>query len=82
MSLRTIDPRDMNAMEWTAATTLNLERFGSVPQLFRDDAWRDWVVAVIGLTTISGVVLPDPYDFPDWTSWALRFNEIMDSWSG
>ena len=27
-----IDPRDMTAKEWTAAVTLDLEQFGSVPQ--------------------------------------------------
>lgn len=79
--MRTIDPRDMGVLEWTAAQALDLEQFGSIPQLHNATAWRDWALAVIGLASIGGVVLPDPYDFPDWRSWAIRFNEIMDSWS-
>ncbi len=29
--VRTIDPRGMDVMQWTAAVTLDLEQFGSVP---------------------------------------------------
>lgn len=77
-----IDPRDMTVQDWTAAVTLDLEQFGSVPQLWDETRWRDWATAVIGMSAISGVVLPDPSGFLHWSEWAARFNEIMDGWSG
>lgn len=77
-----IDPRDMTVQEWTAAVTLDLEQFGSVPQLLDATRWHDWAATVVGTSAISGVVLPDPYSFVDWSDWAMRFNEIMDGWAG
>lgn len=77
-----IDPRVMTAQEWTAAVTLDLEQFGSVPQLLDVNQWHAWAATVVGMSAISGVVLPDPYDFTDWNEWATRFNEIMDGWHG
>lgn len=80
--VRTIDPREMTAEQWTAAVTLDLEQFGSMPQLLDSNRWQDWAATVVGTSAISGVVLPDPYSFPTWSDWAMRFNEIMDSWNG
>lgn len=76
-----IDPREMTVEQWTAAMTLDLEQFGSVPQLLDRNRWQDWAATVVGMSAISGVVLPDPYSFREWSEWASRFNEIMDGWS-
>lgn len=76
-----IDSREMTVREWTAALTLDLEQFGSVPQLLDANRWQDWAATVVGMSAISGVVLPDPYSFTAWSEWATRFNEIMDGWS-
>lgn len=77
-----IDPRDMTAQGWTAAVTLDLEQFGSVPQLLDPARWHDWAAAVVGMSAISGVVLPDPYGFVEWTDWAMAYNDVMQSWAG
>lgn len=77
-----IDPREHTAQSWTAAVTLDLEQFGSVPQLLDGAGWQDWAATIIGMSAISGVVLPDPYGFTDWSEWAMRFNEIMGGWHG
>ena len=81
MSLQAIDPRDMGVREWTDAMALGLEQYGSVPQLIDPSRWHEWAAAVVGMSPISGVALPTPYDFVDWREWAMRFNEIMESWS-
>jgi len=76
-----IDPRQTTVDAWTAAVTLDLEQFGSVPQLLHRDRWQEWAAAVVGMSAISGVVLPNPYDFAAWDEWATRFNDIMAGWS-
>lgn len=71
----------MTVQQWTAAVTLDLEQFGSIPQLLDPKRWQEWAAVVIGLPAISGVVLPDPYSFVDWSEWATQFNDIMMGWS-
>lgn len=80
-SVGRIDPRYMTVQDWTAAVAIDLEEFGSVPQLLNPAAWQDWAATVVGMSAISGVVLPNPYDFASWGDWATRFNDIMTGWS-
>lgn len=76
--IRTIDQRDMGVQEWTAASTLGLQTFGPIPVLLDDNQWQSWGAAVLGLASLSGVVLPDPYTFDDWREWANNFNAVLD----
>lgn len=77
---RTIGTENLNVLEWTAAAALDLEKFGNIPTLLHPSNWREWGAAVAGLASISGVVLPDPYAFDDWSVWANNFNAVLDGW--
>ena len=74
-----LDPRGMTPMEWTNAYHIDLERFGFIPALQSNDRWQDWGSALSLLASLSGIILPNPYEFSDWQEWAQRFNEILGS---
>lgn len=73
----TVDPKGMTAREWTAASTINLERFGSIPALQKDEDWRGWGAVLAVFASLSGIVIPNPYDFAAFEDWAQRFNEAL-----
>ena len=73
----TIDPRGMKATDWTAAMHINLERFGSIPALQNDKNWQDWGASISQLSSLSGTVIPSPYDFSAFEDWAQRLNETL-----
>ncbi len=73
----TIDPLGMTAMEWTAASTINLERFGTLPALHKDEDWRGWGAVLSIFASLSGINIPNPYDFANWQEWAQRLNEVL-----
>lgn len=72
-----VDPRGMTAKEWTAASTINLERFGAIPALHNDDDWQDWGAVLSGFASLSGINVPNPFSFTNWQEWAERFNEVL-----
>lgn len=76
--METISPLSLDAKEWTDHMTPILERFGSIPHLANATNWRDWGAAVISMASLSGIVLPSPYDFVAFEEWAQRFNDVLD----
>ena len=74
-----IDPRGMTPMEWTQAYSIDLERFGSVPNLQSNEGWQGWGSALSLLASLSGIILPNPYEYSDWQEWAQRLNETLGS---
>ena len=75
----TVDPIGMDPMGWTAASNIDLERFGFIPVLQSNEKWQDWGAEVSRLASISGIVIPNPYEFSDWQEWARRLNEVLGS---
>ncbi len=73
----TVDPRGMKASQWAAASTINLDRFGSVPAMHNDGDWRSWGASVSTLGALSGINVPNPYDFSAFEEWAQRFNQSL-----
>lgn len=80
--MNTINPWGMTAKEWTDAMTTTFDFFGSLPKIEAEEAWRDWATTLMSMVSIPSVVLPDPAAYADWKTWAERFNELMDGWSG
>ena len=74
-----IDPKGLTVTEWTDYVGSDLWEFGQVPKLLDPKNWQDWGASVLGMTSISGINLPNPYNFTNWQEWAMRFNEIIDS---
>jgi len=66
-------------MQWTDYTAENLWSWGTIPKLLDPARWQEWGAAVLGLGTLSGINLPNPYNFSDWQEWAQRFNQTFDS---
>ena len=75
----TIDPDGMDPLSWTAAMNIDLERFGFIPMLQDANKWQDWGAEVSKFASLSGIVVPNPYEFADWQEWARRFNETLGS---
>jgi hypothetical protein len=75
---RTIGTDGLNVQEWTAATAMDLETFGNIPTLLNPSNWREWAFAVIGLASLSGIVLPNPNSFDEWRDWANNFNAVLE----
>jgi len=74
-----INPINMKPVEWTAAMQIELDRFGILPAINKDEDWRLWGRTALLLPSIDGIVLPNPDEFQDFQSWAKRFVEIMAS---
>ena len=74
-----VNPDGMTAMEWTAAMHINLERFGAIPILQNDKNWQDWGASISSLSSLNGMVIPNPYEFNDFQGWAQRLNETLSA---
>lgn len=79
MTILTIDPRDMDVMSWTAQMAINLDAVGPIQTLLAPNRWQDWGAHLLAIASLSGILIPDPYQFDDWREWAMRTNEGLDS---
>jgi len=77
--LSTIDPVNMTAKEWTDAMHINLGSFGLIPSINREEEWQGWGANLSHLSSLSGMVVPNPYEFSNWQDWARRFNESLSA---
>jgi hypothetical protein len=73
-SIVTVDPRFMTVKNWTALTGSMLRRYGFVPQLMEDEAWRAWGETVIEIPAIAALTPPVPKRFVDWRDFAYSLN--------
>lgn len=74
MSVWTIDPFGMTAIQWADAMALNIEQFGNLGRLENEEQWRAWAEQLLNLPGISGSIVPDPYAFESWQVWAAELN--------
>lgn len=72
MSVEIIDPAYLTAQQWTDFMTPNLEQFGNIGRLGREEEWRLWGAQLLNVPALSGNIVPDPYLFDDWRTWAQR----------
>lgn len=72
MSIQPIDPSYMTVKQWADFMVPVLEPFGNLGRLDRDEHWRDWAAQLLTLPKLSGSIVPDPYQFEDWRTWAVR----------
>lgn len=72
MSINVVNPVYMDAVEWTSAMTPALERFGNLARIDREDDWRHWGLVLLNNAGTSGNIVPNPYLFDDWRTWAQR----------
>lgn len=77
MSLLT-DPRFHSLQNWADYTVLDLESYGPIARLEKEDEWQNWGAGIIGINGISQRNPPSPYQFSDWREWALRFYQVLD----
>ena len=77
MSLLT-DPRFHSLQNWADYTVLDLESYGPIAHLEKENEWQNWGAGIIGINGISQRNPPSPYQFSDWREWALRFYQVLD----
>ena len=79
MGTHVISPQGLNAVEWTGAMAMYMDKFGLLPNIQRSEDWKLWGAAALLLPSLNGIVLPNPYDFSDFNTWAQRFIQILAS---
>ena len=79
MGTHVISPQGLNAVEWTGAMAMYMDKFGTLPSIQRPEDWKTWGAEALLLSSLNGIVLPNPYDFSDFETWAQRFVEILAS---
>ena len=77
MSVRTISPGYMQLRDWADYMCQNLEHYGNLARLDREEEWQDWGATLLNIPALSGSIIPDPYQFDDWRTWAQRCNENL-----
>lgn len=77
MTVTVIDPAYLTVTEWCDFMVTNLEQFGNLPRLDDPEKWRDWGVELLNMPQLSGSIVPDPFQFDNWTAWAMRLNENL-----
>ncbi len=66
-------------MQWCDFTTHNLQRFVAPMKIEDESEWQAWGANAVQLLRAAKVEGPNPYTFPDFLSWAVKFNqEIQD----
>lgn len=75
----TVNPYQLGVREWADVMTPILETFGNIGRLDDPTAWQRWGADILSLSSLSGVILPDPYEYADWREWAVRFVQILDT---
>lgn len=79
MTIQTIDPLGLNAVEWMDMNTLYLTKFGTIPRANSESEWQPWAANLLNLPSIHGTFIPSPYEYSDWRRWAAEFNLAMQS---
>lgn len=72
-----VDPRGLTTTEWCDYTGDNLSRFVPVMKVASDDEWKVWGSHALNVLRRRGVSVPDPYKFPEFEEWAMRFNQLI-----
>lgn len=72
-----VNPHGMDVVFWLDYTGGNLAQKISVLKVDDESEWRRWGAHALHLLRTKGIVAPDPYQFPDFVSWATRFNQVI-----
>lgn len=67
-------PTNMTLHDWADAAVPFLEQFDSVGRLV-EDRWQEWGARLALALPLSGINVPNPYQFTDWRLWAQRLCE-------
>lgn len=77
MSVNIIDPSFLTVRQWMDFMVLNVEQFGNLGRLDDDAKWQAWGAQLLNLPALSGSIVPDPYQFTDWRTWAARLCQTL-----
>lgn len=75
--MNVVNPVGMPVREWCDHTAKNLQRFVAPMKVDDPKEWREWGTHAVQLLRAVLVSAPDPYTFPDFESWAVRFNQTI-----
>lgn len=71
MSVTITRPTGLTMRDWCDQVTLDLDRFGSIGRIVKDD-WQAWGIQLVSLMGLGGYVIASPYQFKNWLDWANR----------
>jgi hypothetical protein len=66
----------MSLHEWCDFMVPVLEQFGNLGRLDGEN-WQEWALQLLNLPRLSGTVVPDPFQFAEWSDWAERLNKNL-----
>lgn len=76
--MKVINPIGVPITYWCDVTAQELAPNVPPMKIDREEDWRRWGAHVLQLLrTKATVIVPDPYQFPDFISWATRFNQVI-----
>lgn len=77
-----VDPRGIDSfIEWSDYMVPDLEEYGAIGRVFREEDWQDWGAGLLSLSGIATLGIPSPYEFSDWKDWAFRFIDLLNQGS-
>lgn len=78
-----VDPRGIPSFrDWADYMYPTLQQYGTIAQAMSDDEWQQWGAGLLALNGLAALNVPNPYQFDDWKTWAMRFIELVDSGGG
>lgn len=77
--MNVVNPIGMAIDKWCDFTARNLAPFVAPMKLEKEVEWRQWGVHALQLLRAVHVEAPNPYAFPDFTAWAVRFNQEIQA---
>ncbi len=73
-----IHPVGYTVQEWTDYVGSEfVDGAGIVPKLLDENDWRSWARVVCALQGVQNQHPPNPFDYEDWLSWAMAFNQVV-----
>lgn len=73
-----INPNGMELKPWADATMLVLNSLTSVSVLESDD-WQPWGALIAQSPQLGKFNVPDPYQYAEWSDWALALYSSLNS---
>lgn len=77
--MNVIKPDGMSPRTWCDFMSMLLQRSVAPMKIESEEEWRLWGAHARKILQRRGVVVPDPSAFPDFVSWASRFNLIVQT---
>ena len=73
-----INPAGMSLQQWADAVIGSINVAWPLGKIADESRWQDWAVSLVRAPGVAQRILPDPYSFTDWRSWAERAYPMLE----